>query len=393
MAVLAKYVVLTRMQPGCRNIDLCASVTQPGRYLVIQKWESSDAQRAHFDSEVMVEMAQVVQRVADRGARHRPVGRAQRPRPDLTNDHTQNIRSAAVAFDSVTRSPKEASMANPISTTRPGTRRQRDPGWAAPDPETRRTPITDGPVSAWHSQVMTVGGTISATGVLMVLLLAAAVVGWRAAPTISGEVTGFPALALGRHPRRLRAARSPCYFRPMWAKFLGPIYALGRASSSASSPGPTRTTRTASSLQAVGATLGVFAVMLVLYRTRIIKVTDRFRRIVIGATLGLMVFYLVSFVICLFGGGVGQLPQLDQPARHRLQHLRRRPGGDEPGLDFDFIEQGSKQACRRAWSGSPPSRSSSRSCGCTSRCSACSASSTAASVSHETSAGSPAALR
>ena len=31
-AVLAKYVVLTRMQPGCRNVDLCASVTHPGRY-------------------------------------------------------------------------------------------------------------------------------------------------------------------------------------------------------------------------------------------------------------------------------------------------------------------------------------------------------------------------
>ena len=57
MAVLSKYVVLTRMQPGCRNVDLCASVTQPGRYLIVQKWDSSAAQRAHFDSAVMVEMA------------------------------------------------------------------------------------------------------------------------------------------------------------------------------------------------------------------------------------------------------------------------------------------------------------------------------------------------
>lgn len=57
LAILSKYVVLTRMQDGCRNIDLCASVTQRGRYLIIQKWESVDAQRAHFDSEVMVEMA------------------------------------------------------------------------------------------------------------------------------------------------------------------------------------------------------------------------------------------------------------------------------------------------------------------------------------------------
>ena len=42
--------------------------------------------------------------------------------------------------------------------------------------------------------------------------------------------------------------------------------------------------------------------MLVLYRTRIIKVTDRFRRTVIFATLGIMVLYRVSFVITLFGG-------------------------------------------------------------------------------------------
>ena len=57
LAVLSKYVVLTRMEPGCRNVDLCASVTHPGRYLVIQKWDSYEAQRTHFDSATMVEMA------------------------------------------------------------------------------------------------------------------------------------------------------------------------------------------------------------------------------------------------------------------------------------------------------------------------------------------------
>lgn len=55
--VLAKYVVLSRMQTGCRNIDLCASATHPGRFLIIQKWESAAAQREHFNSHVMVEMA------------------------------------------------------------------------------------------------------------------------------------------------------------------------------------------------------------------------------------------------------------------------------------------------------------------------------------------------
>jgi quinol monooxygenase YgiN len=58
LGVLSKYVVLTRMEPGCRNIDLCASVTTPGRYLLIQKWDSPQPQRAHFDSPAMVEMAE-----------------------------------------------------------------------------------------------------------------------------------------------------------------------------------------------------------------------------------------------------------------------------------------------------------------------------------------------
>jgi quinol monooxygenase YgiN len=56
--VLSKYVVLSRGHPGCRNIELCASVTAPGRFVVIEKWESPEAQRAHFDSPDMVEMAE-----------------------------------------------------------------------------------------------------------------------------------------------------------------------------------------------------------------------------------------------------------------------------------------------------------------------------------------------
>jgi quinol monooxygenase YgiN len=56
-SVLAKYVVLSRGHAGCRNIDLCASATTPGRFVLIEKWESPDAQRVHFDSDDMVEMA------------------------------------------------------------------------------------------------------------------------------------------------------------------------------------------------------------------------------------------------------------------------------------------------------------------------------------------------
>ena len=57
LSVLARYVVLSRGMAGCRNIDLVASVTRPGRLLVVEKWDSIVHQQAHFDGDVMVDMA------------------------------------------------------------------------------------------------------------------------------------------------------------------------------------------------------------------------------------------------------------------------------------------------------------------------------------------------
>lgn len=56
-AVLANYVVVSRTKPGCRNIDLVASLTTPGRFLVYEKWESPDHQRDHLRSAVTEDMA------------------------------------------------------------------------------------------------------------------------------------------------------------------------------------------------------------------------------------------------------------------------------------------------------------------------------------------------
>jgi len=53
--------------------------------------------------------------------------------------------------------------------------------------------------------------------------------------------------------------------------------------------------------QAILATVAVFAVMLFLYTARIIQVTQRLRSAVIGATLGIMVFYGISLIGMLFG--------------------------------------------------------------------------------------------
>ena len=57
-AVLARYVVLSRGHPGCRNIDLAMSSTTPNRFVIVQKWERPEDQQAHFDSADMVTMAE-----------------------------------------------------------------------------------------------------------------------------------------------------------------------------------------------------------------------------------------------------------------------------------------------------------------------------------------------
>ncbi|MEZ5340776.1 MAG: antibiotic biosynthesis monooxygenase [Acidimicrobiales bacterium] len=58
LGVLSQYTVTSRGAAGCRNIDLVASLTTPGRYLVVQKWDSTEAQLAHFNDPVTIAMAE-----------------------------------------------------------------------------------------------------------------------------------------------------------------------------------------------------------------------------------------------------------------------------------------------------------------------------------------------
>lgn len=56
-SVLARYAVLTRTEPGCRNVDLAVEAGEPGRYVVVEKWADHDALRTHLDGPVAVTMA------------------------------------------------------------------------------------------------------------------------------------------------------------------------------------------------------------------------------------------------------------------------------------------------------------------------------------------------
>ncbi|MGA1075757.1 MAG: Bax inhibitor-1/YccA family membrane protein, partial [Ilumatobacteraceae bacterium] len=90
--------------------------------------------------------------------------------------------------------------------------------------------------------------------------------------------------------------------------------------------------------------IAVCAVMLVLYRTRIIKVTERFRRIVVAATIGVMLFYGVTLLIRLFAGA-DAVSFLASPSLLGIGFSIFVAGlaAFNLALDFDFIERGAEQ--------------------------------------------------
>jgi uncharacterized YccA/Bax inhibitor family protein len=82
--------------------------------------------------------------------------------------------------------------------------------------------------------------------------------------------------------------------------------------------------------------------MLFLYTSGIIKVTEKFRSIIIMATAGIMMFYVVAMLLSLMGiqipllhsnGPMGIIFSLAVTVLAALNLL----------LDFDFIEKGSAQ--------------------------------------------------
>lgn len=202
-------------------------------------------------------------------------------------------------------------MSNPIFNDQT---MQRDAaGWAKPVSGQQAgalpgaPPIDDGPVSDWNKKVMTVNGTISATAVLLILLLVSASFGWSQASGPTGptgqETYQMPAIAFVGIIIGFIAVIAAS-FKPMLAKFLGPVYSIGYGFAVGAISRMYESFQDGIVVQAIGATLSVFFVMLVLYRTRIIKVTDKFRRSIIFATLGIMLLYGVSFLMSLFGASI-----------------------------------------------------------------------------------------
>jgi len=91
-------------------------------------------------------------------------------------------------------------------------------------------------------------------------------------------------------------------------------------------------------MSAVLGTFGAFAGTLAVYKFFNIKVTDKFRRMVIAAMLGVVVISLVEVVLSLFGAEIGLFG--DGAIGLIFALLGLALGVFMLVLDFDFVEQG-----------------------------------------------------
>jgi uncharacterized YccA/Bax inhibitor family protein len=90
---------------------------------------------------------------------------------------------------------------------------------------------------------------------------------------------------------------------------------------------------------AVGLTLSVAVAMFLLYHFRVIKVTQKFRSMIVMATVGIMIFYLIVMVARFFGAQMAFMHD-STPLGIGISLFVVGIAALNLLLDFDMIEQG-----------------------------------------------------
>ncbi len=191
---------------------------------------------------------------------------------------------------------------------------------------------------------MTLQGTINKSFLMLVVLLAGALWPWSQymstgdASVVSGSVLigalGGLVLAL---VISFKATMAP-YLALPYAALEG--LAMGGISALLEQRYP------GIAIQAVGLTFGVLAVLLVAYRTGLIRVTQRFRAIVVGATGAIAVLYLATIVLGFFHVTVPVLNEAT-PLGIIVSLVIVGVAALNLVLDFDLIESGVAQGAPR----------------------------------------------
>ena len=190
---------------------------------------------------------------------------------------------------------------------------------------------------AGATERMTLNGTLNKTGVLLLLAATSACFTWYQFLYTHDAAAVGPLMMLGLFGGFILAMVT--IFKQQWAAVTAPLYALAEGLALGGISAMFEARYHGIAIQAVGLTFGTLAVLLLAYRSGMIRVNDKMRLGIIAATGGIALFYLVEMVLGFFhiqfatingSGPIGIGFSLVVVGVAALNLI----------LDFDFIEKG-----------------------------------------------------
>ncbi len=191
---------------------------------------------------------------------------------------------------------------------------------------------------ALESEPMTVNGSINKTFILLACTFLAACYTWGLAMsgfsdkaqilTNGGAIVGFILAMVIIFTRKALHILTPIYAIAE-GFFIGGISAVYAAQYAGIVT------------QAVLATFAVLAIMLLLFQSGAVKCTDKFRSVILTATLSVGAIYLIQIVASIFGRGIPQI-FTSSPIGIGFSVVVVLIAAFNLIIDFDFIEKGAE---------------------------------------------------
>ena len=194
-----------------------------------------------------------------------------------------------------------------------------------------------GPIAA--GETMTIQGTVNKTGLLLFLVVVAAAWTWglshsqtpdAAYPWMIGGALGGFALAL------------VTVFKNTWSPVTAPIYALLEGLFLGGISAVFEKSYPGIAVQAIGLTFGVLFVLLLAYKTGLVRATRGFKLGVIAATGAVALVYALNMIMSLFGHSQMSFLYSSTPLGIGISVVVVIIAALNLVLDFDMIETGSR---------------------------------------------------
>ena len=181
-----------------------------------------------------------------------------------------------------------------------------------------------------NTNLMTLDGAVNKTGILLALCFSGAFVGWN-----------FPALAIPCALLGFVLAMVTIFRSPEKVASTAPFYAIAQGIFLGGVTMMFEGIYPGIAVQALGLTFCITVSLLFCYKSGLIKPTENFKLMIVSATAGIAILYLVSFIMSMFGSpisfihsnglmGIGFSVFVVGIAALNLV------------LDFDFIEEGAE---------------------------------------------------